>query len=136
MEKETVSRRSLLQGTAGLAGVSMLRVAFPSSVLAQSSEDVLPWVDQPPPPLPSDVTDNLQPWEKLDTWITPADRFFNVNHYGQPTSLDESTWRLEIAGLVSRPRSLTVDAIRARQRREVDFTLECSGNNGFDWFST
>ncbi len=136
MKQESVSRRSWLKGGAGLAGAGTMRVAFPSSVLAQSGEEIIPWLDQPPPPLPSDVTDNLQPWENLDSWITPADRFFNVNHYGQPDSLDEANWRLDIAGLVARPQSLSVADIRTRERREVDFTLECSGNNGFDWFST
>jgi DMSO/TMAO reductase YedYZ molybdopterin-dependent catalytic subunit len=109
-----------------------MQIGFPSASLAQAGEEVLPWLDQPPP----DTVDNVQPWERLDTYITPAERFFNVNHYGQPTSLDESTWRLEIAGLVARPLSLTVADIRARHRREVDFTVECSGNNGFPNFSS
>jgi DMSO/TMAO reductase YedYZ molybdopterin-dependent catalytic subunit len=135
MKKEAISRRNMLKG-AGIAGVNLMSIAFPSSALAQSNDEVLPWLDQPPPPLPIDVAANLQTWEKLDTWITPTDRFFNVNHYGQPISLDEPSWRLEIAGLVSGPRSLSVAELRARQRREVDFTLECSGNNGFDTFTT
>src|SRR5437899_877217 len=105
MKKEPISRRALLKGGAGVAGANVVGIALPSSAFAQSGEEVLPWLDQPPPPLPSDATDNLQAWENLDSWITPVDRFFNVNHYGQPTSLDESSWRLEIAGLVSRPRS-------------------------------
>ena len=109
-----------------------MRIGFPSSALAQSGEEVLPWVDQPPP----DVVDNVQIWERLDSWITPVDRFFNVNHYGQPASLDEATWRVQIAGRVSRPYSLSVADIRARQRRELDFTIECSGNNGFANFSS
>ena len=132
MDKPDISRRNLLKGGGALTGFSMLRAAFPSSALSQSDEEVLPWFDQPPP----DVVDNVQPWEKLDTWITPIERFFNVNHYGQPTSLDESTWRLDIGGLVSRPRSLTVDEIKARQRRAQFFTLECSGDNGFPNFSS
>lgn len=132
MEKPDISRRNLLKGGGALTGLSLLRVAFPSSALSASDEEVLPWFDQPPP----DVADNLHPWEELDTWITPIERFFNVNHYGQPTSLDESTWRLDIGGLVSRPKSLTVDEIKARQRREQFFTLECSGDNGFDFFSS
>src|SRR3954469_19335541 len=132
MQHEPISRRSLLKVGAGAASANMMRIAFPSSALAQSGEEVLPWLDQPPP----DVTDNVQPWERLDSWITPIDRFFNVNHYGQPTSLDESAWRVGITGLIARPQSLTRADLKARERREVDFTLECSGDNGFDWFAS
>lgn len=136
METKSVSRRRLLKGGSVLAGSNLVRIEFPSSALAQPGEEIIPWLDKPAAVPASDATDNLQPWENLDSWITPAERFFNVNHYGQPTSLDESTWTLDIAGLVARPRSLSVDDIRAREQRDVDFTLECSGNNGFDWFTS
>ena len=38
-------------------------------------------------------------------------------------------------GLVARPQSLTLADLKARARREVDFTLECSGNHGFPSFT-
>jgi DMSO/TMAO reductase YedYZ molybdopterin-dependent catalytic subunit len=137
MDNADISRRTLLRsGGTAFAGLTMLRVTAPPQAFGQPGEEIIPWVDQPPPPAPSDATDNLQVWERLDSWLTPTDRFFNVNHYGQPGSLDESTWRVGIAGLVARPQSLTIADLKARERREVDFTLECSGNNGFDWFST
>ena len=83
----------------------------------------------PAEPLPN-IAGNLLKWEALDSWLTPADNFFFVNHYGLPDGLDESTWRVGIAGLVARPRSLTLADLKARARHEVEFTLECSGNNG------
>ncbi len=134
MDNRDISRRSMLKGGgATLAGMSMLQVAGATEAFKQWNEKVLPWVDQPPP----DTVDNLHPWEELvDSWITPRDRFFNVNHYGQPTSLDESGWEVVVAGLVARPQSLSVADLRARERRELDFTIECSGDNGFDWFSS
>jgi DMSO/TMAO reductase YedYZ molybdopterin-dependent catalytic subunit len=92
---------------------------------------VIPWLDQPAPnPIPANVG-NLLKWEALESWRTPADNFFFVNHYGQPDPLDdESTWRVDIGGLVAHPRALTLADLKARERREVDFTLECSGNTG------
>jgi DMSO/TMAO reductase YedYZ molybdopterin-dependent catalytic subunit len=36
-----------------------------------------------------------------------------------------------VSGLVAKPLSLTLADLRARPAREVDFTLECSGNHGF-----
>ena len=60
-----------------------------------------------------------------------CDNFFFVNHYGQPDPLDdESTWRVDIGGLVAHPQSLTLADLKARERREVDFTMQCSGNTG------
>src|SRR5436190_6349412 len=134
MDNQDISRRSILKGVG--TAMTVLQMTAPRPISGQSSDEVVAWIDQPPPPPPSDVNDNLQPWERLDSWITPVDRFFNVNHYGQPESLNEAAWRIDIAGLVARPGSLTIAELKARERREVDFTLECSGDNGFDWFSS
>src|SRR5438128_1522924 len=124
MNRVDISRRSLLKGGgAAVAGMSVLQVAGLPAAFDHADGEVIPWLDQPPP----DIADTLHPWEKLvDSWITPLDRFFNVNHFGQPTSLDESTWRVVVAGLLARPQSLTITDLRARERRELDFTLECS----------
>jgi DMSO/TMAO reductase YedYZ molybdopterin-dependent catalytic subunit len=131
MEDQQISRRALLKGSgAALAGLSVLQVAGPPHAFGQTGEQVIPWVDQPAPnPIPANVG-KLLSWEALDSWLTPVQNFFFVNHFGQPAGLDESTWRVSIEGLVTRPRSLTLAEIRALPRREVDFTLECSGNNG------
>jgi DMSO/TMAO reductase YedYZ molybdopterin-dependent catalytic subunit len=137
MEHQGISRRTLLKGSgAALAGLTVLRVAGPAPAFpGHSSEEVIPWLDQPAEnPVPENVG-NLLVWEALDSWLTPTDNFFFVNHYGQPDGLDEAMWRVDIAGLVARPQSLTLADLKARPRREVDFTLECSGNHGvpFAW---
>jgi DMSO/TMAO reductase YedYZ molybdopterin-dependent catalytic subunit len=109
MKNQDISRRTWLRGGGvAFAGLTMLQVTAPVPAFEQTGEEVIPWLDQPPPPLPSDVNDNLQPWERLDSWLTPNERLFNVNHYGQPDALDETTWRVGITGLVSRPQSLTM----------------------------
>src|SRR5436190_14736726 len=128
MNNADVSRRTLLRsGGSAFAGLTVLQVTAPARALGEPGEEVIPWLDQPPP----DLADNLQVWERLDSWLTPTDRFLNVNHFGQPESLDETTWRVGITGLVVRPQFLTISELKLRERREVDFTLECSGNNGF-----
>jgi len=38
---------------------------------------------------------------------------------------------LEIGGLVARPMTLTLGDLKSRERQEVTFTLECSGNSAF-----
>ena len=45
--------------------------------------------------------------------------------------LDERDWRLEVFGLVGEPMTLTLADLKARERQEVTFTLECSGNSAF-----
>jgi DMSO/TMAO reductase YedYZ molybdopterin-dependent catalytic subunit len=81
------------------------------------------------------VVRNLPKWEDLSAWLTPNEQFFSVAHYDRPV-IDETSWALEIGGSVGRPLRLTLDEIKARPRREVVFTLECSGNHGFPWFTS
>ncbi len=133
MKQQDISRRSLIRdGGAALAGLTVMRVAGPTSLFAQAAGEVIPWLDQPPPnPIPANVG-NLLRWESLETRLTPAQNFFFVNHYGTPTGLNEANWRVNIGGLVSRPRSLTLADLKARERHEIEFTLECSGNYGFE----
>jgi DMSO/TMAO reductase YedYZ molybdopterin-dependent catalytic subunit len=145
-------------GGAAVAGWSVLRVSGPVDALsgkAQGREDVpwsdghsdhsnscpsiegdgIDWTDQPadvPPPAQS-VVGNLLRWESLDSRLTPADNFFTVKHYNEPT-LDPAAWRLSVEGLVGRPMSLSLADLQSRRRREVEFTLECSGNTGLPFF--
>ena len=66
--------------------------------------------------------------------MTPNDKFFSIAHFDRPT-IDAATWKLEIDGLVKKPLSLTLADIKARPRQEVTFTIECSGNHGFPFFT-
>ena len=152
MDEREVSRRTLLKGGgAALAGLTVLRVAGPAHAFPGHVDDdqpdsarafvdpggeVIEWLDQPPPnPVPH-ITGNLLQWEALDSFLTPAEEFFYVKHYGQPDGLDETAWRVRIGGLVARPQSLGLTDLKARPRHDVDFTLECSGNadNSSDFF--
>src|SRR6185436_14532152 len=58
------------------------------------------------------------------------DKFFTVKHYGD-VRLSGSAYRLRIEGLVARPQTLSLAALEALPHRSVDFTLECSGDEGF-----
>ena len=93
---------------------------------------VLPWLDQRPGDPPENIAGSQLVWEELDSWLTPPEKFHYVAHYGVPTSgLDAGSWHVGVSGLVADPLSLTLADLQARPRREVDFTLECSGNHGF-----
>jgi DMSO/TMAO reductase YedYZ molybdopterin-dependent catalytic subunit len=154
MAQRDVSRRTLLKGGGtALAGLTALRAAGPaqaftrepdqehhsaweedqpdpSQTLGHPGDVVLPWLDQPPPfPFPDGAGSQLV-WEELDSWLIPPEKFHFVTHFGVPQNLDESTWRVGVTGKVESPLSLTLADLKGRTRREVDFTLECSGNHG------
>lgn len=137
MDTGEISRRKLLwQGSAAFAGLALARSpwiaeAFPS----RPGEEVIPWLDQPPANPSGGVVENLQRWEELSSWVTPNDKFFSVGHYNKPV-IDENYGTLEITGLVRQPRTYTLRQLKARPRQEIFFTLECSGNHGFPWFTS
>jgi DMSO/TMAO reductase YedYZ molybdopterin-dependent catalytic subunit len=129
-----ISRRQFfIQGGSALAGLAFLSSSrLARAVPVKSGEEVIPWLDQPPNNPKPEVVGNLRQWEELDSWITPKDKFFTVGHYNKPV-INENGWRLEITGLVKRPMSLTLRELKARSRKELLFTLECSGNSGRPW---
>jgi DMSO/TMAO reductase YedYZ molybdopterin-dependent catalytic subunit len=130
MKNHDISRRALLKGGGALAGLTVTQVTGPTKLFGQAGEQVLPWLDQPPPsPFPDNVG-NLMKWEELNSRLTPADNFFFVAHYGVQRGFDQATWRVALGGLVARSQSLTMDDLKERRLHEVEFTLECSGNNG------
>ncbi|MGH7427334.1 MAG: sulfite oxidase [Candidatus Methylomirabilaceae bacterium] len=59
--------------------------------------------------------------------ITPTARFYIRSHFDVPR-LDPATWRLAVGGLVERPLSLSLPALRRLPSRSLIVTLECAGN--------
>jgi DMSO/TMAO reductase YedYZ molybdopterin-dependent catalytic subunit len=104
----------------------------PTAFALQSGEVVIPWLDQPEENQWASVVSNQLEWEALDSWITPPDQFFSVSRYGNP-EIEVDNWLLEITGLVEHPMTLTMADLQTWPRQELDFTLECSGNHGFNW---
>ena len=124
-----VGAGTALAGMALLQACSTAQAAFPS----RPGEQVVPWADQPGEnPIPQVVANQLR-WEDFDSFVTPNSRFFSIAHYDRPV-IDEKAWKLEINGLVKRPLTLTLADLKQRPRQQLDFTLECSGNHGFQWF--
>lgn len=68
------------------------------------------------------------PVEHLASWITPVEHFFVRNHVSWPTVLEVSEWRLEVAGEVERPLSLSYRELRRFPAASVVSVLECAGN--------
>jgi DMSO/TMAO reductase YedYZ molybdopterin-dependent catalytic subunit len=67
------------------------------------------------------------PLEMLRHEVTPLGLHYLLIHYDIPT-LDATTWRLRIGGLVGTPLELDLDMLRSLPTRTVRVTLECAGN--------
>tara|TARA_B100001013_G_scaffold207519_1_gene126018 strand:+ start:657 stop:1808 length:1152 start_codon:yes stop_codon:yes gene_type:complete len=130
-ETSNVTRRDLLiRGGSAAAGLAL----FPSDVADRilrisSQEAVIPWINGPQPGGQANTLD----WQGLTSWVTPIEDLFRVSHYNTP-EINENDWKLEIGGLVNRPRSFTLEEIKALPKEDVAFALECGGNRGFPTF--
>jgi DMSO/TMAO reductase YedYZ molybdopterin-dependent catalytic subunit len=126
-----ISRRELLSKTSAAAATALLsqfllpEFAFPGE---QNDEEHVPFLKIPR------VTRKMLDWETLDEWLTPQDQVFDVHHYNEP-HLDAANYRLEIAGLVERPLTLTLEDLKKRPAAEQLMTLECSGNGSNPGFT-
>lgn len=67
------------------------------------------------------------PLENVRSWVTPNRLFFVRNHFAMPT-IDMTTWRLSLGGMVDRPREWTYDELCDMSERTVFATVECAGN--------
>jgi DMSO/TMAO reductase YedYZ molybdopterin-dependent catalytic subunit len=125
----------IVQGSAALAAMAAFYSARSAGAFPTRPGDVVvPWLDQPDPnPVPEVIKTQLV-WEELDSWVTPNEKFFSIAHFDRPI-IDADNWRLAVDGLVKTPLSLALADIKARPRQEVTFTIECSGNHGFPFFT-
>jgi DMSO/TMAO reductase YedYZ molybdopterin-dependent catalytic subunit len=61
--------------------------------------------------------------------ITPIDNFYVVSKNFADPSVDAQGWKLSVGGMVSRPLSLSLAALRALPSASEDVTLECISND-------
>lgn len=67
------------------------------------------------------------PLEALRHEVTPVGLHYLLIHFDIPAA-DEESWRLEIAGLVERPLTLSVADLRRMRAKTLRVTIECAGN--------
>ncbi len=129
MTDSAFTRRDILKGGSAAAVALMSQMSFPDFVFPdeQSGEELVPFLNMPR------SRPNMLDWETLDSWLTPQDQVFNVSHYNEP-EIDPASYKLEIAGMVDRPRIFTIDEIRALPKQDQLMTLECSGNGASKGF--
>ena len=124
-----LTRRDWLKAGPISAGLALAWLSHPQFVFPGEGEDEehVPFLNVPR------ARPGALDWETLDGWITPSDQVFAVSHYGE-ADVDPVTYRLEIAGLVDKPRTLTLEEIRALPKADQLMTLECSGNGASPGF--
>jgi DMSO/TMAO reductase YedYZ molybdopterin-dependent catalytic subunit len=121
-----VSRRRVIQrGVWAAAAVAVARLPLRAFGAADEAagDQVIPFLE--PHVVPPGKA--MLHWDELKDWITPLDQLYGVQHYGV-TKVDGGSYRLEIGGLVDRPKTLELDEIKKLPKKEVIATLECSGN--------
>ena len=127
-------REFIVNGSAALAALAVFQSRFAQAFPSRPGEKVIAWLDQPAAnPVPA-VIQNQLVWEDMNSFVTPNDKFFSIAHFDRPV-IDAKSWKLEIDGLVKKPMSLTLADLKARPRKETVFTVECSGNHGFPFFT-
>lgn len=122
------TRRDVIKGGLGVAGLAIMGLPEWALPAMAQGETLVPFTDVPenfnPNPAPDRRVLDIR---TIDGPITPADRFFAIQHYGQP-EVDAATYRLKVTGLVKTPLSLSVADLRAMPSVEVVAGYECSGN--------
>ena len=123
MSAQPLTRREMLRGSVAFAALAFAQRPLSAFGFdeAGADETVVPFLDAQP-------KGKMLYWQDLASWITPNNQLYSVSHYGTP-EVDPAKWQLEISGLVKKPRTLSFARIKARKRKTVTATLECSGNS-------
>ncbi|HZM61679.1 MAG TPA: molybdopterin-dependent oxidoreductase [Vicinamibacterales bacterium] len=121
------TRREMIRTGLAVAGLSAIGVPdWVLPALAQG-EVLVPFTDLPDT-FPAATVDRRQfDVRKIDGPFTPKDQFFTTQHYGHP-EVDPNAFRLKVSGLVDRPLSLSLDALKKMKSTELMAGFECSGN--------
>jgi DMSO/TMAO reductase YedYZ molybdopterin-dependent catalytic subunit len=122
------SRRQILTGSLAAAGLGFLGIPEWAMPALAQGETVVAFTDVPEPynPSPSETSRFLD-LRKIDGPFTPKDQFFTTQHLGHPT-VDGAAFRLKVTGLVERPKTLSIDQLRAMGATDLVAGFECSGN--------
>ncbi|HEX9183543.1 MAG TPA: sulfite oxidase [Burkholderiales bacterium] len=67
------------------------------------------------------------PLEALRHEVTPAGLHYSLIHFDIP-QVDTRAWRLQVGGLVERPRAFALEELRGMRARTLRVTMECAGN--------
>jgi DMSO/TMAO reductase YedYZ molybdopterin-dependent catalytic subunit len=125
-------RREVLKNGLTLGGMAATAsMPFWSQLAMGASEELVPFTDMPegytvPPVAPGGV--HYLDSRTIESFYTPNDDFYIVQHYNQPT-LAENSFSLNITGMVENPIELSLAELKRRPKLEIDAGFECGGNS-------
>ncbi len=130
MSEHDKSRRDALKtGLSLSAFAATAGLPFWSKLALGAEAELVPFSDMlefiAPPVAPGAV--HFLDTRTINTFYTPNDDFYIVQHYNQPT-INEADYKLRVTGLVGKPLELTLADLKARPRVEIDAGFECGGN--------
>lgn len=131
MSEQENPRRDVLKG--GLALGAMAATAsmpFWSKLALAATEELVLFTDMPegytvPPVAPGGI--HFLDTRGIDSFYTPNDDFYIVQHYNQPV-IPENSYSLSITGMVGNPMELNLAELKRRPKVEIDAGFECGGN--------
>jgi DMSO/TMAO reductase YedYZ molybdopterin-dependent catalytic subunit len=127
------SRREALKSGVAIGGIAATAsMPFWSALALAQGEELVPFTDVPesfaaPPVTPGAV--HFLDTRLIDSFYTPNEDFYLVQHYDQPVIADDD-YRLRITGLVDNPLEFTLAELKSRRKVEIDAGFECGGNRG------
>jgi DMSO/TMAO reductase YedYZ molybdopterin-dependent catalytic subunit len=125
-------RRAFLKNSLGATAMAATAsMPFWSKLALAQNEELVPFTDMPegfqaPPVTPGSV--HFLDTRTLDTFYTPNDDFYIVQHYNQPV-IPDNEYSLRITGLIDKPLTLSLADLKRRPKVEIDAGFECGGNN-------
>ena len=135
MSSPVLSRRDLLRGSVALAAYTLASRPLSAFGLEPGSqEELIPFLD----PQPYDAKRPMLRWAHLQNWITDSADLYEVTHYPRP-KIDPATrpadWKVEFAGYLRKPVTLTLADLQKRPTRSINALLECGGNGSNPGFA-
>ena len=129
--KSHLSRRSLIKGSVALAAYAFAQAPLSVFGFGEPEEGATPvaFLD----PLPKNPNRPMVQWEELKSWVTPNEHVYVVSHYGTP-AVEAAKWRLELGGMLEKPKTFTLAELQQRPFKESLATLECGGNGASKTF--
>ena len=129
-ERETNRREVLKSGLAMGGFAATAGMPFWSALALAQGEELVPFSDMPedyavPPIKPGGI--GFLDTRTIDSFYTPNDTFYIVQHYDQP-QISEDDYRLRVTGLVGRTLEFSLAELKSLDRVEMDAGFECGGN--------
>jgi len=129
-ERET-DRREVLKSGLALGGLAATAgMPFWSQLAMAQGETLVPFSDVPEGFAANPVTPggfHFLDTRLIDSFYTPNDDFYIVQHYNQPEIAPED-YRLRITGLVDNELEFTLAQLQNMEKVEIDAGFECGGN--------